>query len=1055
MQSRLVSLALGLLMACAVSGQGMASAALEYNRDIRPILSDRCYFCHGPDSSNRNTKLRLDREEDAKADLGNGRFGIVPGDPARSEIYKRISSTSKTLRMPPSYLGHDALPAGDIETIRRWIAEGAAYQPHWAFVPPVKRTAPDVDYPAWAATTIDRFLYARLQRERLQPRPEADKRTLLRRVTLDLTGLPPTPADVDSFVADGSVEAYERVVERLLASPRYAERMAIRWLDAARYADTNGYQTDGEREMWKWRDWVIDAFRRNMPFDQFTVEQLAGDLLPAPSLSQRIATGFHRNHRTSAEGGIVNEEFRVEYVADRAETTGTVWLGLTVGCARCHDHKFDPIPQRDFYSLFAFFNQVPERGFVWNFGNEPPTVLVPDASQQQQLDKLESTLAESQRALESARANLAGERTKWEASLGGTETLDWQPTHGLAAHWDLDGTSSGKVLACETSRAQKPDCGAIETSLATREGIRGSALQFDGKTYLELKAEPRFNYRDPFTLSVWIHPGAGDMGILSQGEDDFEGQQHALYLLDGKVRLHSTFRWSDLGMRLETKRRVEPERWTHVAVTYDGSMMAAGVRIYVDGDAWDTDVLFDQHLWPIDSKEPWRIGAAGGKRFQGLLDEVRVYQRALSAEEAAALATPANLNELAAQPSARRSAAEQTKLQLAYEHQFAPVAYRRLAGDVARALAELATFRERIPTSMVMTDAPGIRDTYILQRGAYDAPGEKVTAATPSALPPMPDDLPRNRLGLARWIASRDNPLTARVTVNRLWAMQFGVGLVKTVEDFGSQGEWPVHPELLDWLAVEFMDSGWDMKHIVKQMVMSAAYRQDARATPELIERDPENRLLARGPRFRLPAEMIRDQALAVSGLLVDKLGGPPVKPYQPPGLWQELAGGKGYQEDEGEGLYRRSLYTYWRRTVAPPMMVNFDAATRETCMVHQVRTNTPLQALNLMNDVTFLEAARHLASRMLDKSEAGDAAALREGYRWTLAREPAKKELDALQRALIHYRDYYRKAPEEARHFLAVGKSPVRAWPDLAQHAAYMAVASIVLNLDETVTKE
>jgi hypothetical protein len=1063
MRLRWFHLLLSLLAAAsALCAQDGGAIPLEYNRDIRPILSDRCYFCHGPDSSNRKTKLRLDREEDAKADLGKGRYGIVPGDPERSEIYKRITSTSKTLRMPPSYLGHEALPARDIETIRRWIVEGAAYQPHWAFVPPVRRTPPQVDDDAgaaWAASAIDRFLLARLRKEGLRPRGETDKRTLLRRVTLDLTGLPPTPAEVDAFLADNQPRAYERVVDRLFSSPAYAERMAIRWLEAARYADTNGYQTDGPREMWKWRDWVIDAFGRNTPFDQFTVEQLAGDLLPAPTLPQQIATGFHRNHRTSAEGGIVNEEFRVEYVADRAETTGTVWLGLTVGCARCHDHKFDPIPQRDFYSLFAFFNQAPERGFVWNFGNEPPTMLAPDAAQRQRLDGLTGALAAKRHVLERERATLVAKQKAWERSLAAARPTDWQPSDGLAAHWTLDNAreedANAKVLACAVSRAERPDCGAVEATLEVHPGRHGNALHFDGKAYLELATQPRFNYRDPFTLSVWMKPEAGEMGILSQGEDDFEGQQHGLYLLDGKVRLHSTFRWSDLGLRLETKRRVTPGEWTHLAVTYDGSMLAAGVRIYVNGERWETDVLFDQHLWPIDSKEPWRVGAAGGMRFRGLLDEVRVHQRSLSAEEAAALAVPTALNGLAAIPASQRTAMQLAKLRLGYEAEFAPAPFRRLIGEEAEAARALETFRATVPTTMVMRDAPGIRETFVLERGAYDAPGEKVTAATPSALPPMPEGLPRNRLGLARWIVSRDNPLTARVTVNRLWAMLFGTGIVKTVEDFGSQGEWPLHPELLDWLAVEFMDSGWDLKHIVKQMVMSAAYRRDSRVTPELLERDPENRLLARGPRFRLPAEMIRDQALAASGLLVEKQGGPPVKPYQPPGLWQELAGGKGYEEDDGEGLYRRSLYTYWRRTVAPPMMVNFDAATRETCVVHQVRTNTPLQALNLMNDVTFLEAARHLASRMLDRVGEGEDAALREGYYRVLAREPKAKEMEALRRALGHYQRHYAGAPGEARLFLAAGKSGLRAWPDVAQHAAYMAVASIVLNLDEAVTKE
>lgn len=1053
---RLLRLALTLSIGlCAISLSSYPQQ-IQFNRDVRPILSDRCFFCHGPDSSNRKTALRLDSETDAKVDLGKGRFGIVPGSPETSEVFKRITSDSKAMRMPPAYLGHDPLPASDIAVIRQWIAEGARYQPHWAFVAPVRPNPPAVDDPAWANSAIDRFLYQRMRQEGLQPSKESDRRTLLRRVSLDLSGLPPTPAEVESFLADDSPLAYEHLVDRLLASPRYAERMAIRWLEAARYADTNGYQTDGPREMWKWRDWVVNAFHTNMPFDQFTIEQLAGDLLPNPSLAQRIATGFHRNHRTSAEGGIVNEEFRVEYVADRAETTGTVWLGMTVGCARCHDHKFDPIPQKDFYSLFAFFNNVPERGFVWNFGNEPPTILAPTAAEQQRLDALSRQAEAAEREVDRLKASMSPKRSRWETALARRKgALNWQPSESLAAHWKLDEPDDGKALRCQVSRAEAADCDAAPAVLHSDRGVHGNAMRFDGKAFLEYPSEPRFDYRDAFTLSVWVHPDSGDMGILSQGEDDFEGQQHALYLLDGKIRLHATFRWSDLGMRLETRRQLPQGAWSHIAVTYDGSMLASGVRIFVNGDNWDVDVLFDQHLWPIESKEPWRIGAAGGMRFRGLLDEVRIYRRNLSEDEVSALASPEPLPQIAALPVEKRSRLQQAKLTLAYDAEFSPANFKRATAALANAHANLANYQAGIPTAMVMQEAPGQRETFLLERGAYDAPGEEVQPAVPTALPPMDEDLPRDRLGLARWIVSRENPLTARVTVNRLWAMLFGTGIVKTVEDFGSQGEWPVHPELLDWLAVEFMDSGWDLKHMVKLMVMTAAYRQDSRVTPALLESDPENRLLARSGRYRLPAEMIRDQALAISGLLVEKQGGPPVRPYQPPGLWQELAGGKGYEEDKGEGLYRRSLYTYWRRTVAPPMMVNFDASTRETCVVHEVRTNTPLQALNLMNDVTFVEAARKLAERLLGEGPANEKSRLRYGFLLTLGREPQPREQAALSKALLHYRSYYGQNQDDARQFLAVGNSsPANKW-DTADLAAWTAVASILLNLDETVTKE
>jgi hypothetical protein len=1041
-----------------LAGSGGAQK-LEFNKHVRPILSDRCYFCHGPDASNRKTKLRLDREADAKAELGKGRFGIVAGNPEASEIYKRIRSTNKAQRMPPAYLGHEALPEKDIATIRRWIEEGAEYQPHWAFLPPRRSEPPMAEDAAWARQAIDRFLFARLRREGLHPSREADRRTLLRRVTLDLTGLPPTPAEMASFLADPAPDAYERRVDALLASPAYAERMAIRWLEAARYADTNGYQTDGPREMWPWRDWVIEAFHKNMPFDQFTVEQIAGDLLPHATLSQKLATGFHRNHRTSAEGGIVDEEFRVEYLADRAETTGMVWLGLTVGCARCHDHKFDPIPQKDFYSLFAFFNNTPERGFVWNFGNESPTMRVPSSEQSHRLAALDARVEAAREALRQAEARDEGGFSRWVETLARRRgETDWNITEGLAAHWTLDEPGEGAALRCEApasteaGAATERACSAAGARVARQGGVLRNAAVFDGESFLEMKGGPQLNYRDPFTFSAWIKPASLNGALFAKGEDYEEGQQHGLYLREGKLRLHATFRWSDLAMRMETIEPLRQNEWQHVTVTYDGNMRAAGVRMYVNGVEQRQKVLMDQFLWPLQAKEPWRIGAGGGHRYEGLLDEVRLYTRALSPEEVAVLATATPLPEIARKAS--RSAGETAKLRLAYERQFGPKDALARRAELASLERMRSDYERSIPSVMVMQELEGMRETFVLKRGAYDAPGERVFPAVPSALPALPEGAPRNRLGLARWLVSKENPLTARVVVNRFWAMFFGTGIVKTVEDFGSQGEWPAHPELLDWLAVEFMESGWDVKHMVRLMVTSAAYRQESKVTPELLERDPENRLLARGPRHRLSPEMIRDQALAVAGLLVNKVGGPPVKPYQPPGLWQELAGGEGYRPDQGEGLYRRSLYTYWRRTVAPPFMVNFDSPTRETCVVRETRTNTPLQALNLMNDVTFVEASRKLAERLLAEAR-GDEGRIAHGFQLVLGRPPAPRESAALAKALAHYQGYYRTHRKDAEAFVAEGAAPAAKGVDPRELAAWTGVASILLNLDETVTKE
>ena len=971
-----------------------AAQTLEFNRDVRPILSDRCFSCHGPDARNRQSNLRLDFENSA----------IVAGNPDASKVIQRVTSPNKSLRMPPQYAGKDPLTAKEISVLQEWIRQGGAYEPHWSLIKPQKRPGPN---------SIDAFIRERLAREGLAASSEADRTTLLRRVTLDLTGLPPTLAQLDAFLSDSSPGAYERVVEGLLASPRHAERMAILWLEAARYSDTNGYQTDGPRDMWRWRDWVIDAYRANMPFDRFTIEQLAGDLLPNATLDQRLATGFHRNHRTSAEGGIVDEEFRVEYVADRTETTSTVWLGLTIGCARCHDHKYDPLPQRDYYSLFAFFNNVPEKGFVWNFGNEPPVMKAPLPDQQRQWDALDH--------------DVAAKRARWDSL---------QPALSEAQHqWE-------KKLP-----SRKPWLITTDLSLRVLPGTKRK--HFDGVRFLQQDGKPaELDYRDPFTFAAWINPEIPDGAILSHSEDYAEGKGHALYLMNGKLRLHAIFRWTDLGLRVESAQPLALNQWTHVAATYDGSMRAAGVKLYVNGEPVPTNILFDSMLWPIDAKEPFRVGAGGGLRFKGSIGDVRVYRRALSPAEVSTLPITAPLAKLG------HTNAEKELLRLAFLEKGAPPDARQALADLKAAEAARDKFVDSIPTTMVMAERESLRETHLLKRGAYDNPGERTPPAVPRVLPQLPPGARPDRLALARWLVSRDNPLTARVAVNRLWQMLFGTGLVKTVEDFGSQGEWPTHPELLDWLAVEFMDSGWDVRHMLRLMVTSETYRQSSRVTPDLLQRDPENRLLARGPRFRLSAEMIRDQALAVSGILVEKTGGPSVKPYQPPGLWQELHGGKEYEADHGDGLYRRGLYTYWKRTVAPPLMINFDSPTREVCTVRSSRTNTPLQALNLMNDVTFLEASRKFAERILLEGGTETNSRLRYGYRLLLDRAPAPEEAIAVTRLLNKYEKFYTANRAKAVAYLDQGEAPMNRKLDRAELAAWTGVASLLLNLDETVTR-
>ncbi|HYL35843.1 MAG TPA: DUF1553 domain-containing protein [Bryobacteraceae bacterium] len=1022
---------------------------VEFNRDIRPILSDKCYTCHGPDTTNRKTKLRFDIENGARIDLAGGRKVIVAKHPEQSEIFRRISSDNQAIRMPPAYLGRDRLSDHEIELIRRWIEQGAVWERHWSLSPPKRPPLPGVRDARWPRNPIDYAVLARLEREGLHPSPEADRRTLIRRASLDLTGLPPTPAEVDAFLNDASANAYEKVVDRLLASSRYGERMAFRWMEAARYADTNGYQSDGVRDMWRWRDWVVDAFNRNMPYDEFTVDQLAGDLLAHPTLDQRIATAFNRNHRTSAEGGIVPEEFRVEYVADRVETTSAVWLGLTVGCARCHDHKYDPISQRDYYRLFSYFNNVPEKGFVYNFGNEEPYIAAPTPPEQKRLEELDANVVKLERQNDLLRPKLEKAQRRWERTVARSKhTADWTVTEGLA--FRQDSGAEEKTGGCDVEKSSPCE-------VALDRSPFGQARRFDGQHYLESTKEvANFDYTDPFTFSAWIMPDSPKGAILSHADDFFEGQGHGLYLIDGKIRLHVIYRWTDLGMRVETEEPVKLHQWQHVLVTYDGKRKASGVRIYLDGHPQKLKILFDQIVWPMKGKRPFRIGAGGGLRFKGEIADVRVYNIALSAEQAAVIPVRETIRQIAAVPPGSRGRPQEDKLRFCFLETGAPQEIRRPLEQLRAARQERGRYYATIPTVMVMEDSKTPRDTFVLRRGAYDNPGEKVTPGVPSILPPLDPAWPNNRLGLARWLVDRSNPLTARVTVNRFWQMYFGTGLVKTVQDFGSQGEPPSNPELLDWLAVEFMDSGWNVKALQKTIVMSATYRQSSKITPQAEQTDPENRLLARGPRLRLGPEMIRDQALYLAGLLVEKLGGPPVKPYQPAGLWQELAGGKGYVTDKGENLYRRSLYTYWKRTVAPPFMVNFDSPNRETCTVNETRTNTPLQALNLMNDETFLEAARKLAERAMREGGGDDPRTrLDYIYRLALARPPRPSELQVLVEALERFETRYRTDAQAAQEFLSYGDSARDPALDPSQLAAYGAVASLVLNLDETITKE
>ncbi|MFN8008943.1 MAG: DUF1553 domain-containing protein [Terriglobia bacterium] len=1025
---------------------------VDFNRAILPILSDRCFACHGPDKNSRKTALRFDTEEGAMIDLGEGKHAIVRGQPDQSEMIRRVTSDDEAVRMPPAYAGHGKLSDPEISLLRQWISQGAPWQKHWAFIPPQRPPLPAVKDKTSARNPIDYFVLQRLDKEGLHPAPEADRATLLRRLSLDLTGLPPTPEEIDAFLADKSSKAYERQVDRLLQSPRYGERMAIRWLDAARYADTNGYQSDGPRDMWRWRDWVIEAYNRNLPFDQFTIWQIAGDMLPNATGEQVIATGFNRNHRTSAEGGIIPEEFRTEYVADRVQTTTTVWLGLTMGCARCHDHKFDPLKQKEFYQLFAYFNNVPEKGFVFNFGNEPPLVKAPTPKQEAQVADLDRRIAEAEQRFSALKPELQAAQGRWESSVAQSpEKLDWSIKAGLIVDLPFEGFLTNGCYEGKPAVVGTPDC-----QMPLVPGRKGLAATFDGKRFIDGGDVAKFAYNEPYSLSAWIYPTSPTGAIITHIEDLPQGEGYGLYLLDGKIRFHFTARWTDLSMRLETAGKIPLNRWQHVLLTYDGKRKAAGIKIYVDGVPQNIDVIVDE-IWPFRYRAPFRVGAGEGpeNRFHGYIDEVKVYDRALSPEEATILPVVQNINEIIAVPPAQRTPAQSLKLTYCFLNNFSPDSI----WITWQELIDLKRKRERlyddIQTVMVMKEGSSPRDTFVLKRGAYDNPGEKVSPGVPAVLPPLSRSFENNRLGFARWLVDPGNPLTARVMVNRLWQQLFGIGLVKTVEDFGNQGERPQYQDLLDWLAVEFVRDGWDTKAILKTIVTSATYRQSSVTSPELLEKDPDNRLLARGARVRLPAEVVRDQALAISGLLVEKFGGPSVKPYQPPGLWEEVSFGDSYKPDTVDGLYRRSLYTYWKRTITPPSMVTFDATDRETCTVRLPRTNTPLQALNLMNDVVYLEASRKLAERMVKTGGNSPEARIAFAFRLATARFPQPQEQKVLMETYGRFLDKYRDDPKAALKFLNQGESEVDETLDPKELASYATVASLILNLDETITKQ
>jgi hypothetical protein len=1049
-----------------VFAAAICNAGVDFDRDIRPILSDRCSACHGPDEKQRKAKLRLDIKDGGIYSTRGDHAIVTPGNAANSRLYQRIASTSA--RMPPASAG-PALNDQQVQLIRRWIDEGAKWEMHWAYVPPRLVAPPDVKDNSWIRNPIDRFVLARLEREGLKPSKEADMPTMLRRLSFDLTGLPPTPAETDAFVADRSANAYEKQVDRLLNSSRYGERMAMQWLDLARYADTHGYHIDSHRDMWHWRDWVIGAFNRNMPYCEFVIEQLAGDLLPNATIEQKIATGFGRNHMINFEGGAIPEEYQNEYVIDRVETTSTAFLGMTMGCARCHDHKYDPISQKDFYRFYAFFNSIPEKGLDGRRGNAEPVIQIKTPAQEQEQERIASEIVNRQNSLdEDGVANL---QQIWEHSA--FTKMPAPSQSGLLAHYELDGNLADSSGHYARARLLNGDIGYGAAMV-------DKAAEFGLDTHVSFGQVANFDRGDAFSLALWVRTNSIlEMDALSKVADKTTRRGFALSFGDAiaigdlrrgaQLSFRLTHQWPDDAIEIRTKAYLpqsskDPDAsrpWYHVVVTYDGSGKASGLKLWLNGELAGIDVLKDRLTGSFGSNAPLETGNVElSKPYKGQLDDLRIYSRILSKAEILQQSheLPSRASLLLREKD--RSKDQKERLRDYFLTYAAPDEDRKLYADLKLLKLQRQALEETIPTSMVMSESEKPRETAILGRGDYRNRGEKVTAGVPGVLPPLPEGEPANRLTLAKWLVDPSHPLTARVAVNRFWQMYFGIGLVKTAEDFGSQGEPPSHPELLDFLAADFIQSGWDVKRMQKQIVMSATYRQASSATPELRERDPENRLLAHGPRFRLPAEMIRDNALAACGLLVEKTGGPGVSPYQPPGLWEEIAFGdvysaQAYQQSHGPDLYRRSMYSFWKRTSPPASLITFDAPDREKCTARRSVTNTPLQALVLMNDPTYIEAARALAQRVLTEAAGDRDRRIELAFRLATGRTANSEELRILGALAQTELAAYRAHPKETDELLHIGESTFDSKLNRSELAAWTMVASTILNLDEAITKE
>ena len=1058
-----------------------SASRVDFQREIRPILSDNCFQCHGPDESSRKANLRLDLRDGALTPRRTG-APIVPGRPGESLLYTRITEENSVRRMPPLST-HKTLSDAQKDTVKRWIEQGAEWPQHWAFVAPVRPRVPPVKNAKWARTPIDRFILASLERAGLAPNGDADRPALIRRLSLDLTGLPPSAEDVAAFVGDTSPDAYAKVVAKFLTSPHYGEHRARYWLDAARYGDTNGLHYDNYRGgIWPYRDWVVKAFNGNMPFDRFTVEQLAGDLLPTPTLDQLIATGFVRSNTTTNENGVIEDEVRVQYIKDRADTAGTVFLGLTVGCATCHDHKFDPILQKDHYALEAFFNNTTERVMDLNRPDPPPLAIVPADSDRARWLELETFRKSLRASLSAAEAAPNPGFESWLATRNRPVADPFGDAEILSVSAAPDAV---RVHRKGTDATQPLDPGVVVDGVSPWTGV--SALKFDGKSSVKLPSL-ELSGAESFSMMTWLHlpkielhPGqtGGSLALVIAGqmttgdsertppvaptgwvfEIDEGVPRLRLVDADGKV----------IRAQAPYHKPVKAGTWNHLTVTYDGSKTENGYAFYMNGTRMPIERGAyggqDSSITPelkgaITNTAAVTVGASrnNDKGIEGSIAEFRIVDRVISEDEARLAAIWPLVAASASKEAAQLTVSERDALKLHYLAQH-DAGYQELTAAFTRASIEHREIELRSNTAMVLEERTDSKPAaHLLFRGMYDQPRELLEAATPSFLPPLPPKLPRNRLGLARWIVDPSNPLFARVIVNRLWQEFFGAGIVESADDFGLQGRPPSHPELLDWLAVEFRESGWDVKRLITLIVTSSAYRQSAVASPEKLSKDPSNALLARGPRFRLDGEVLRDAALAASGLLVTKMGGPPVKPYQPAGIWEVTSmvasNTRNYKQDTGESLYRRSLYTLWKRQAPPASMDIFDGPTRETCVVRRERTNTPMQALVMMNDPQFVEAARVIAERAMQASNGDVNRAIDFMTVRVLARTFVSSERQIVQAAYQDFLTHYRGDAPAAEKLLAVGERPVDRNLPASELAALTMVANQLFSLDEALNK-